>query len=324
MNLKHVITILSLTVAAMAQKPTIVASFHPAPGSPNDRLFEQYILPHVGAVMERYDWNALEPSSGTFNFSEMDADIARWQSKGKKTAIIISLVSDTINTNAENTATPDWVLAQVPTETCPFISPHKIPVMYDRKMMALTQAFILAVLNHLDTKAPWILYERTGFWRGGENGPLCKGSKSVQTAVDYVRSMAEFVHKNHSDGTRFVSSCSRWGNNNYSDQLCSIFDANGIGIGIQMLSAEDKSNYESGQRCAGNWCEAFKAHPSAYKYLQPAVRQAPANLLEYYPFAESFGVNAIELRASDLSIAYNPNDRNYSEYGAQYRAVLDK
>jgi hypothetical protein len=324
MKMKHTIIVLALTVSAMAQKPTIVASFLPKPGSPNMRLFEQIILPHVGAVMERYDWAELEPSQGSYDFSRMDADIANWQSKGKKTALIISLVSDTINTTRENVATPGWVLSQVPTETCPFISPNKVPVMYDPKMMALTQSFILAALKHLDTKAPWILYDRTGFWRGGENTPLCKGSKTVDTAVNYVRNMAEFVHKNHPDGTRFVSSCSGWPRTNYPEQLCKVFEANDIGIGIQMLSAEDKANFESGRPCAGNWCENFKAHPSAYKYLQPEVKQPPANLLEYFPFAESFGVNAVELRVTDLRIAYSPADPNYAEYGARYQAVLGK
>lgn len=327
MNVKHAIMVLSLTITAMAQKPAIVASFLPEHGGHHERmekLFEEYVLPHVDAVMERYEWSELEPSQGNYDFSQMDADIAHWQSKGKKTALIISLVSDRIDERFSNTATPEWVMSRVPTETCEHVANHKIPVIYDSKTMALTQPFILAVLKHLDTKAPWILYDRTGFWHGGENSVECKKNQPIPAVVKYMRAMAEFVHENHPDGTRFVSSCSAWNTTDYPDQLCKVFARYGIGIGIQMLNAQDKMNYQSGRPCTGNWCENFKAHPEVYKYLQPEVRQPPENLLVYVPFAASLGVNAIELRLSDLSIAYYPKNPSYAEFGERYRAILGK
>lgn len=321
--MQRILVVLALAVSALAQKPVVVASFLPKPGSPKERMFEQYILPHVDAVMVRYDWKELEPTPGGFTFDALDADIAKWQSHGKKTAVIVSIVSDTINTTRSNTSTPEWALSQMPLQNCRFIGANQVPIMQDPKTMALTQPFILAVLKHLDTKAPWILYVRIGFYRGGEDTPLCKENQGQQSAVAYLRSMAEFVHQNHSGKTQVVASASRaWPG--FSKKVAETLVANDIGIGIQMLSAQDKLNYASNLPCTGDWCEIFKAHPSSYKYLQPEVRQPPSGLLDYYPFAETFGINAIELRVTDLSIAYNPADPNYAEYGAQYRAVLEK
>jgi hypothetical protein len=89
MNVKRAImVVLSLTLTAMAQKPAIVASFLPEHGGHHERmekLFEEYVLPHVDAVMERYDWSELEPTQGNYDFSQLDSYIANWHIKCKKT-----------------------------------------------------------------------------------------------------------------------------------------------------------------------------------------------------------------------------------------------
>lgn len=306
----------------------IIVRSLPVPGSKADLKFQTYVVPQptIYGVQQPYDWKDIEPSNGVYDFTKMDADIALYAAKSKKTVIVISLITDQVGDGVTpNTSTPQWALAITPMISCDHVPLPGIPIVYDSKTIALTQPFILKVLRHLDGNI-WVAYVRIGFWKGGENCPECKAALKVQTALDYNQLMSDFIKTNHPNGTGktfFVSNCSGCFGNKYTDGSAAIFVGDGLGIGTESVFAQDYLNYIAGQQCGGSdWCNIFNTYPTAFKYLQPGVPQDLDGLLTYYPFIQKFGTNYMELRYSDVSVAYNPTDLDYPLWGQMYRNAL--
>jgi len=318
------------------KRPLVVASFIPQNG--NDPNFLQFVVPQptIDAIMERYDWSALNPVQGVFDFTQVDSDIAKWRALGKQTVVLVSLVSDSVGPQSPNTATPAWVLKQVPQVTCTFIAPNKIPVMYDQKVMAFTQPFIVALLQHLDTQAPSVAYVRVGMFLGGENCPLCKNTLPAgeTTALNYLQQMSSYIRAHHPTGTRLVENCSAcFAGTSYDLQSGNILGGQGLGLGQEDLSASDVQGNKAGT-CS--WCNVFNAHPRAFKYLQaacdlskPGCPPQPSSAFPtYFPFAETFNVDAVELPTTPvLALAYVPNYKapdggTYNQFHQQYQNAL--
>lgn len=292
---------------------TIIAS-----GPPN-----KYVMPHVDAIITRVDWAQLEPQYGAFEWRALDNTVASYAQSGKKTVVIGQLVSDAVVNGQPNTATPAWALAGVGITKCT-LAPKGVPILWSGEYQARAEAFIVALLRHFDGNAN-VLYVRVGYFEGGENCPLCAHSTtgySQARVMQSVQEMTDYIHSSHPVGTRFVNNCNGCQGDSYADQEGMIFAADGVGIGMQSVSAEDKTSFQQGKPCTGDWCAIFKAHAGSYLYLQPAVNQPLGSLPIYVPFARTFGTDAFELFNSDMDIAYDPTNPNYAKWGASYRAAI--
>lgn len=313
--------------------PLIVASFVPPPGSRWGADFQKYVVPHVDGVMVRVDWKQIESAQGSYDFAPLDREMTPWTKQGKKVAIIVSLLSDAIVGRGPNTATPAYVFSAdwaqkcckskpLDTATCPFNS-NPIPVVYERPFMAAAEPFIAAVLKHLEAGNS-VLYVRAGFVEGGENAPVCHGDWpgwSKGKFLDYISEMSNYIAGLHSS-VQFVSNA----NGAIGDEVAAAeadrMHAAGIGIGMQSLKDTDKDAYERGQPCEGGWCAWATKYPGDFRYLQPSGNLSPGALAVYVPFARKLGINALEIFAKDLLVAYDPNYPGYVQYGAAFRAAL--
>ena len=63
--------------------------------------------PHLDGVFLRWNWSTLEPKRGTYDFSQIERDIAPWAKAGKKVLIGVKLAGQ------HNKSTPAWVYREV-------------------------------------------------------------------------------------------------------------------------------------------------------------------------------------------------------------------
>ncbi len=316
------------------QPNPIVASFLPSNQTQLD-AFTNYVLPHISAVMVRIKWSQIESDStqGIYNFTTLDAMISDWTGQDKNVAIIVQLNNDDVLGGAPDTAVPEYVYTAAWAQQCCNAPPLDVvqchpswspfPMVYEEPFRAAAEPFLAAVLNHLDGN-PNILYVRAGYAEGGENTPFCYWKWpgfSEQVFLDYFTEMTDFVAALHST-TRFVNNANGFMGLPMADTEAGILHARGVGIGMQALAVSDKTNYESGKPCHADWCAWATEYSSDYRYLQPSIAEQLGDPVIYVPFAESFGINALEIFARDLLIAYNPEDPNYQQYHAAYQQAF--
>jgi hypothetical protein len=282
--------------------------------------FNQYITPHIDAVLIYADWSQMEPQQGQFDFSGIDSQISYWKAKGKQVVLILVMNSDV----GMNAALPSWVKAQVPIiESCRNggFGYQNFPLITDQRFVDFSRAFYRAALSHF-SDANNIAYIRTGTV-GGENTIPCLGAWpggwKEPAFLAYLKSFGAFIQSLH-PAVQFAQNAT-WQNGGTAaaDTMYEYWDEYGIGAGMQALGAAGDV-----YPCTANWCKNFPLYPKQFHYLQSATRQPVGALASYVPFALSHGVNALELRVTDLSIAYNPNDPNYQTWGERYRDALGK
>lgn len=282
--------------------------------------FHQYITPHIDAVLIYANWSQMEPQQGQFNFTDIDSQIAYWKAKGKQVVLILVMNSDV----GLNAALPQWVKAQVPIiASCRNggFGYQNFPLITDQRYVDFSRAFYRVAISHF-SDVNTIAYIRTGTV-GGENTIPCLGAWpggwNERAFLDYLRSFGAFIQSLH-PAVQFTQNAT-WqnGGGSAADTMYEYWNEYGIGAGMQALASAGNV-----YPCTANWCKNFQLYPKQFHYLQAATRQPVGELASYVPFALSHGVNALELRVTDLSVAYNPNDPNYQTWGERYRNVLGK
>jgi hypothetical protein len=325
--------------AGEGRRTEIVGSFIPT-GGQTLADFQQYVLPHLANIMVRVDWDALEPDAGVFDFSSLDAEVALWADAGQRVVVVGSLVSDAVvGKEGKNTATPGWVGSAAWAQSCCNAPPldfitcgsadagtlkGPMPNVFEAPYLAAAQPFIGALLRHLDSN-PHIFYVRVGLMQGGENAPTCYREWpgwSNQQYLSYLSQMAHFAGAVQGN-VIFTSDANGVLGLAYADAQADGFHDAGIGTGMEALDEMDAWSYAHGQSCQDDWCAWVSKYPADFHFLQPAMGQDAGALATYVPFAKSFPVDALEIFATDLSIAYNPNDPEYPTWGAAYRAALE-
>jgi hypothetical protein len=317
------------------QPNPIVASFLPS-DKIRLRAFNRYVVPHISAVMVRIDWSQIESNSaqGVYDFRTLDAELGHWTNQGKNVALLISLNDDGVLYGFPDPAVPAYVYTAAWALQCCNAPPldtiqcqpgwSPFPAVYEKPFAAAAEPFLSAVLAHLDGNSH-VLYVRPGFIEGGENTPVCHWiwpGLSKKVLLDYFTEMTNFVAGLHST-TRVVNNANAFmGGNPIADAEAAILHRAGVGIGMQDLSVADKTNYDNGKPCQDDWCAWATRYPDAYGYLQPGNEEQLGDPTIYIPFAKSFHIAALEVYATDLLIAYDPNNEYYPQYHGAYQQAF--
>ncbi len=225
------------------------------------------------------------------------------------------------------------------------------------------QPAIQALVNHVAQTFPGqIGYIRIGLGRGGEinlptgwddsssgacyGGYTAKWLYSVGSSASfswnaYLQSMVEFEGGSNFSGKKspipLLIAITLVGGASpataVDDFIAPIAVQNGLSYGNQGLQASDLTNYPN---CSGDWCNLFATVPPAIKELQTLGQSCPSGsncadsnsastgpLPPLLNFATGHGASDLEIYYHDWLIAYDPNDPNYQQYGATYRAAIE-
>ncbi len=126
--------------------PRGVFSLSPAGNASRDAALAN---PNVDGMSIRQDWSELEPTEGNYNWSFLDAEVARAAAAGKPVLL-------RINTQAHK---PAWVTQAVAQAGGSFITfdkdgvPTTIPVFWDPTFLAKKKAMIAALGAHFTNKS---------------------------------------------------------------------------------------------------------------------------------------------------------------------------
>jgi hypothetical protein len=132
--------------------------------------------PGIGGVAVQLNWDAMEPTPGTFNWAPVDQEVADWAAHNKKFILIVRLQGGSSCTGTQTL--PAWEIAKVP-HLCAAFPGDVIPDYLDPTYTADSHAYIQAIGQHF-AQSPFrgnLAYVRIAMGRGGENMPV-KGGPS--------------------------------------------------------------------------------------------------------------------------------------------------
>jgi hypothetical protein len=277
-------------------------------------------------------WSEVDKGPGAnprYDWSGVDSQIATWTGAGKSANLIVWVVSDATT----NTATPSWVLSQVPTVSCTTTSP--VPVFWNSTFVSLYKDFIAEVLATYGTN-PSIGYIRFGLAAGGETYPVCYSALVQQgftTTIweNYISTMMNY-EKSLNPTSQLMLGINSYGappDDAVPDWEAATSVQLGFGFGSQGLSAADMQNYNTGKPCSVDWCANFEKYEGqAALELQLLAASQPdgggeGSLVTLLPFALQLHTQIFEIFANDFDVAYDPNNPYYAQYGAGYREVFE-
>ena len=210
-----------------------------------------------------------------------------------------------------------------------------MPVFWKEPYPTLYKAFMAEVLARYATN-PAIGYIRFGLSQGGETFPVCKTALNAQgftTPIweSYIADMVAY-QTTQTTAKQLMIGINSYGtppDDSVPDYEAGLAIANHFGFGSQGLQASDVTNYAQGQPCSVDWCGNFNTYvgqgPLQLQLVAPSVPDGTGtgSLVDLLPFAVTRHAQILELFESDLEVAYDPANAEYTQYGAGYRTAIE-
>ncbi|MGO9230280.1 MAG: hypothetical protein ACLQKA_13880 [Bryobacteraceae bacterium] len=296
-------------------------------------------------------WSAVDRGNGNYNWTEIDSQMNQWVQAGKKVNLIVWGVSD----GAANNATPSYVLndPNYKAVTCQDNgATMQYPVYYAGSYQADYRTFIQAVMNRYGGNDN-VGYIRFGLSRGGEAYPTCLNQMMAFSGFSaigqfdaqwesYITDMTQFQQGLQTQiidaggrAVQLMAALNQYGNP--VQYAVADFEATnakslGFGFGSQGLSASDIANYDEGQPCASDWCNAFEnGYGLVPLELQTIAASDPTNapggtgtMVDLLPFALGLHAQIFEVYIQDLQVAYDPTSPDFAQYSQAYQSVFEQ
>jgi hypothetical protein len=305
------------------------------PGSPLTEEAGRLILhnPTICGVVFYVVWSQADKGTGAsprYDFSATEKQIAPWVAAGKAVSLIVWAVSDAHGL----VATPDYVLAKVPTVECTKFG--RVPVFWDEQFVTPYKEFMAAVMHKYGSDRR-ISYIRFGLAQGGETYPGCATVLQPEKGLtqdlwkNYILGMLDYEHSlKHT--RQLMLGINTWGQP--PDNSLALDEAEraakyGFGVGGQGLQVSNIETYNSGGICNANWCNVFDQYvgkiPLELQMLRPSDPDGTGvgSWVDVMPFAIKRHAQIIELLLPDIIAAYGTDSTGaMSQYSAGYQAAF--
>jgi len=296
-------------------------------------------------------WSAVDQGNGNYNWTSIDSQMNQWVQAGKKVNLIVWGVSD----GGTNNATPSYVLNNPNYQSvmCQDSgATAQYPVYYAGSYQADYKTFIQAVMNRYGGNDN-VGYIRFGLSRGGEAYPTCLNQMMALSGFstigqfdaqweNYITEMTQFQKGLQTQiiaaggrAVQLMAALNQYGNPvqySVADFEATNAKSLGFGFGSQGLSASDINNYDAGQPCASDWCNAFEnGYGLVPLELQTIAASDPTDapggtgtLAKLLPFALGLHAQIFEVYIQDLQVAYDPTSPNFAQFSQTYQSVFQQ
>jgi hypothetical protein len=303
--------------------------------------YNNHVLPNLitgpgagftkGAVFQ-VPWNVIEPTEGTFDFTEPDLWCSEWTSHGKQCSLAFESTWFTTDKNF----TPDWYSSANPMYGSPCTGQQSsIPVFWGANFQSAWQGVIKAAVDHYGTNAS-VAYLRFGFGVGDENHPnlginnpdcfnlMTSLGYSNSVWSNYLKTMSDYVHSLNS--SKQIDFALNFPNNaqpdtNIVSQIASTAAADGFTLDNHGFTTQDVN---SGVACSADFCALYPTFkgkvPLALQFANttdPNGGGTVGSATVLLPFALSLGVQSLEIYSNDWLCTYDskwvgPGNNNFS------------
>jgi hypothetical protein len=311
--------------AQAASHPLIMAV--DPPFSASSPLYANWIAhekPNVSGVTLTYPWNQIEMSMGAYDFADLDSRITSASFSGLPVAVVFEPQGF-----FANTATPEYVLSQVPSPdivACTQLGQadsNLVPPWLTVYEMAWGNLIAAAVQHYNAAGSPKLAYARFGMFQGGQVSLSCvselealAGSYTALT-TEWHDAYASLVHAIAAASPTFPvqinNACGPTSTGNpdqdcadYSDWQASLNVSHDYGIGSVGFQNSDATCTALPCQSTGDWVGHFSEYgeDSILRLLQPL--DSAQNITVLIPFGVAHRANVIELELTYVRCAFDP------------------
>jgi hypothetical protein len=301
---------------------------------------QTYLLhnPLVSGANIVIQWSSVDQGPGVnpqYNWSATDSAIQQWIAVGKKVNLIVWTIGD----GPVNTATPQYIWANLGAANYTTCNGQQIPNYFNPGYQLPYQQFMAEVVRHFGGNSA-IGYIRFGLGRGGETNPA-RGLGSEPTCtnafmnqwgwtetawINYLNSMLNYEGSLKSPKQLMLGVVGTNLMRNVPQAAAATAVAAHIGFGSQGLEGKDITNYPN---CASDWCNLFNQYVGQVPLELQTISQSDptgagptGSLVPLLPFGISHHATVLEIYYQDWLLAFDPAYPGYSQYGSAYAQAL--